>query len=433
MERYFEAKRRLFIEREPPPAAVNVGDAYGRQLAEELGGSTGAAVTFGFADDAEIRPSSDRGASAAGSTRRAARPLQRRERRSARWRRARCSASPTTRSRRASAASTACPGGSRRSTRASRSRSSSTTAHTPGRARERAPHGARARAGRVICVFGCGGDRDRDKRPLMGRIAVGARRCRDRHLRQPAQRGSAGDHRGDRRRAHGDDVEVEPDRRAAIEPALESRRAGRRRRDRRQGPRAGPGVRGRELPFDDREVAREALRTARSAARDPARARRGRRLARAARTAPGADEVTGVQIDSRRIEPGDLFVAVGGGADFVDDALARGAAATLVPGRRLRRAGGARQRRARSQRGRASSAITGSTGKTSTKDILAALCAPARADGRGRGELQQRARRAADARAGSSRTPRSASPSWRMRGLGQIARAVRDRAAATSA
>jgi hypothetical protein len=91
--------------------------------------------------------------------------------------------------------------------------------------------------------------------------------------------------------------------------------------------------------------------------------------------APWADEVTGVQIDSRRIEEGELFVAVGTGSDFVRHAFARGAAATLVPDDEFAALGalGAEIRR-RSSAGVV--AITGSTGKTSTKDILAAMCRP---------------------------------------------------------
>jgi UDP-N-acetylmuramoyl-tripeptide--D-alanyl-D-alanine ligase len=89
-----------------------------------------------------------------------------------------------------------------------------------------------------------------------------------------------------------------------------------------------------------------------------------------------ADEVRGVQADSRRIEPGDLFVAVGRGVDFRDDALARGAAATLVPMRPFE-AFAALGSLVRERSAARVVGITGSTGKTSTKDILAALCTPA--------------------------------------------------------
>jgi UDP-N-acetylmuramoyl-tripeptide--D-alanyl-D-alanine ligase len=92
---------------------------------------------------------------------------------------------------------------------------------------------------------------------------------------------------------------------------------------------------------------------------------------------PWADAVTGMQVDSRRIEEGDVFVAVGGGADFVEHALARGASAALVPEDAVAAlaviAGAVRARSSARFVG-----ITGSTGKTSTKDILFAICAPHR-------------------------------------------------------
>jgi UDP-N-acetylmuramoyl-tripeptide--D-alanyl-D-alanine ligase len=91
--------------------------------------------------------------------------------------------------------------------------------------------------------------------------------------------------------------------------------------------------------------------------------------------AGGADVVTGLEIDSRRVEPGDLFVAVGGGVEFVGDALARGAAAALVPDD-AHAALAALGRTVRDRTDARVVAITGATGKTSTKDILASLCRP---------------------------------------------------------
>jgi UDP-N-acetylmuramoyl-tripeptide--D-alanyl-D-alanine ligase len=90
-----------------------------------------------------------------------------------------------------------------------------------------------------------------------------------------------------------------------------------------------------------------------------------------------AAEVTGVQIDSRRVQPGDLFVAVRGGVAYVDEARRAGAAATLVPDDD-HAAMAAIGRAVRDRSEAAVVGITGSTGKTSTKDILAALVAPHR-------------------------------------------------------
>jgi UDP-N-acetylmuramoyl-tripeptide--D-alanyl-D-alanine ligase len=100
-----------------------------------------------------------------------------------------------------------------------------------------------------------------------------------------------------------------------------------------------------------------------------------RRLAAGELRTTDADRVTGIQIDSRRIEAGDLFIAVGRGREYMDEALAGGAAAALAPDDAF----GALAALAGEVRGRSSAkvvAITGSTAKTSTKDILGALCAP---------------------------------------------------------
>ena len=103
----------------PPPAAVNIGDEWGRRLAEELADVNRAPlITFGLADDAEIRPDElELGPSGARFTAggieirlEPPRPLQRRERaRRGRGRRS-CSTSTRTRSPRASRRSPGVPG-----------------------------------------------------------------------------------------------------------------------------------------------------------------------------------------------------------------------------------------------------------------------------------------------------------------------------------
>jgi UDP-N-acetylmuramoyl-L-alanyl-D-glutamate--2,6-diaminopimelate ligase len=150
-------------------------------------------------------------------------------------------------------------------------------AHTPDSlenvlraARELAESGEHG-PGRVICVFGAGGDRDRGKRPLMGASAA---RLADRVLvtsdnprsEDPEKIiseimvGVAEAKRGAGRRAT--QVQTRPDRRAAIAEAVAWGRRGDVLVIAGKGHEQGQELaEGRKVPFDDVEVAREALGT----------------------------------------------------------------------------------------------------------------------------------------------------------------------------
>jgi UDP-N-acetylmuramoyl-L-alanyl-D-glutamate--2,6-diaminopimelate ligase len=109
--------------------------------------------------------------------------------------------------------------------------------------------------GRLTVVFGAGGDRDRDKRPLMGRIAAA---LADRAIV------TTDNPRSEDPQAIAEEVaegrlEVVVDRRAAIERALADASAGDVVVIAGKGADTEMEVAGGSVPFDDREVAREVL------------------------------------------------------------------------------------------------------------------------------------------------------------------------------
>ncbi len=355
MEEYFQAKRRLFAQAER--AVVNVGDEYGRRLAAELPD----AVTF------------DAGSPALDGIDFKLRGRFNRENAIGAALAAKALGVDDEAIRRGLESVAGVPGRFEAIDEGQDFTVIVDYAHTPD-SLENVLRAARGLgAGRLAVVFGAGGDRDREKRPMMGRVVS---ELADRAIltsdnprsEDPAEiaaevadgllgarRGPARPPRRDRPRAPGSPC-------------------GRRGRDRRPRRRADAGARKRQGP----------LRRPGGDARGAANARRdaviplplslveplGQLHAR-----PWAEAVTGLAIDSRRVEEGDLFVAVGGGADFVPHALARGAAAALVPNdahAALATIAGAVRDRSQAR----VVGITGATGKTTTKDILAALCAP---------------------------------------------------------
>jgi UDP-N-acetylmuramoyl-L-alanyl-D-glutamate--2,6-diaminopimelate ligase len=249
MEDYFQAKRRLFVEGSPP-AAVNIGDEYGRRLASELPD----ALTFGFADDAAVGPSALEGihlklrgrfnAENALGALAAARLLGIDDEVSARG----------------LESVRGVPGRFETIDEGQLFTVIVDYAHKPV-ALETLLRTARELAtGRVLCVFGCGGDRDREKRPQMGRIASeladvvivttdNPRSEEPQAIIDAIVSGAVGD------------VEVEPDRAAAIVRAIESASDGDVVLIAGKGAEQGQELADRTIPFDDREAAREALRT----------------------------------------------------------------------------------------------------------------------------------------------------------------------------
>ncbi len=249
MESYFQAKRRLFLEG-TPPAAINVGDEYGRRLAAELPD----ALTFGFTGDAQVGPAALEGidvklrgrfnvenalgALAAG----------------------RLLGVDDAAIARGIESVRGVPGRFELVDEGQPFAVVVDYAHKPG-ALENVLRAARdlVRGGRVISVVGAGGDRDRGKRPVMGRLASeladivivtsdNPRSEDPQAIIDEIVSGAVGD------------VEIEPDRSAAIARAVELAREGDVVVIAGKGAEQGQQFADRTIPFDDREAARDALR-----------------------------------------------------------------------------------------------------------------------------------------------------------------------------
>lgn len=224
---------------------------------------------------------------------------------------------------------------------------------------------ALARSGRLICLFGCGGERDPGKRPEMGRIAaeladhvvVSSDNPRTESPEAIVEQILTGIPEA----AHAD---VQVDRARAIMQTIWSASpddvvllAG-------KGHETYQDIGGEKLPFDDREWARLALLL---------------------------PQVKGVSTDTRRIGTGELFVALVGenfdAHNYLDQAEGRGACAAVVAHAvgdaklpqlvlgdtrvALMRIGAAW----RAQFTLPVVAVTGSNGKTTTKEMISAMLA----------------------------------------------------------
>jgi UDP-N-acetylmuramoyl-L-alanyl-D-glutamate--2,6-diaminopimelate ligase len=267
MEEYFQAKRRLFTGLTPPPAAVNIGDPHGLRLADELAGAHRAPlVTFGLRPEAEVRADGlelgPHGSSFTAAGLGIETPL--------------LGIFNVENVLGAVAAATlldvdddaivegvrAVRGVPGRFEAVDEGQGFAVVvdyAHKPDALAAALQASRQLGEGRVTVVFGAGGDRDRTKRSEMGRLA---RELADRVIVT-----------NDNPRSEeplaiveeilqgaGTDVEVDLDRRSAIENAIAGAGQGDVVLIAGKGHEQGQEIAGELHPFDDREVARDALR-----------------------------------------------------------------------------------------------------------------------------------------------------------------------------
>jgi UDP-N-acetylmuramoyl-L-alanyl-D-glutamate--2,6-diaminopimelate ligase len=275
MEQYYGAKRLLFTDLAPAHAVVNVDDPYGARLAAELGGT---ATTFALGHDASYRAGavqtgldgSHFTVTAPDGVYELASPLTGRFNVSnvlGAFATARAIGVDADTAIEAIAAAGQVPGRFQSVAEGQDYAVLVDYAHTPD-SLENVLRAARGlTTGRLHVVFGCGGDRDRGKRPLMGEIAV---RLADRVIvtsdnprsEDPASIideilvGS------------GDDVEHEVDRRVAIDRAIATAEPGDVVVIAGKGHEQGQEFEGgRKIPFDDVTVVRESLQRVLSGSR----------------------------------------------------------------------------------------------------------------------------------------------------------------------
>ena len=244
MESYFEAKRRLFLVEPRPVAVVNVGDEYGRRLAGELPD----AITFsadgaGELDGIELRLQGRFNVENALAALHAARAL----------------GIEDAAIRRGLESVRGVPGRFESVDAGQPFHVVVDYAHKPD-ALEKVLRASRELAGgrRVICVLGAGGDRDRGKRAVMGRLAselADVAIVTSDNPRSEDPQAIAAEIVSDAAR----EVEVELDRAAAIGRAVELARPGDVVLIAGKGAEQGQEFADRTVPFDDRDAAKEAL------------------------------------------------------------------------------------------------------------------------------------------------------------------------------